>query len=687
MQKLTALTIPALLACTIFTSVGAGQTTAPTTMDAAPLIPRATFFGNPDRAGPQISPDGKHIAFLADSGGKLNVFVAPADKPDEARAVTNDTARGIRQYFWAYTSEHLIYLQDQGGNENWRVYSVNLGTGAVKDLTPFDGVRANIEGVSEKIPTEIIVGLNRRVPQLHDLYRVNISTGELTPVLENPGFVGFVTDDAYNVRFAMRFAEDGGMEVVRNTGDNASPDWKPFERIPMEDTNTTSPVGFDKTGNVLYMLDSRERNTAALFAVNLETGDRTLIAQDDRADVSGTMQHPTTKKIEAVASTYLKREWQFLDPAIRADFERLRAVETGEVSVISRTLDDATWIVQYMHDAGPARWYRYERSSGKATYLFSNRKSLEGLPLAPMHAVEIKSRDGLNLVSYLTLPVWATSDNGVKPVGGPLPMVLLVHGGPWARDNWGFNGVHQWLSNRGYAVLSVNFRGSTGLGKEFLNAGNREWAAKMHDDLLDAVNWAVESGIAKRDKVAIMGGSYGGYATLVGVTFTPDVFACGVSIVGPSNIVTLLNTIPPYWAPMVQMFKDRVGDHTTEDGRAFLESRSPLNFVDRIRRPLLIGQGANDPRVKQSESDQIVQAMQKHNIPVTYVLFPDEGHGFARPENNMAFFAVTEAFLAGPLGGRFQPIGGDVEASTAQVPAGAEFVPGLSGGAAKPVGN
>ena len=243
MQKLTALTIPALLACSIFTSVGAGQTTAPTTMDGAPLIPRATFFGNPDRAGPQISPDGKHIAFLAVSGGKLNVFVAPADKPDEARAVTNDTARGIRQYFWAYTSEHLIYLQDQGGNENWRVYSVNLGTGAVKDLTPFDGVRANIEGVSEKIPTEIIVGLNRRVPQLHDLYRVNISTGELTPVLENPGFVGFVTDDAYNVRFAMRFAEDGGMEVVRNTGDNASPDWKPFERIPMEDTNTTSPVG------------------------------------------------------------------------------------------------------------------------------------------------------------------------------------------------------------------------------------------------------------------------------------------------------------------------------------------------------------------------------------------------------------------------------------------------------------
>ena len=360
------------------------------------------------------------------------------------------------------------------------------------------------------------------------------------------------------------------------------------------------------------MLDSRERNTAALFAVNLETGDRTLIAQDDRADVSGTMQHPTTKKIEAVASTYLKREWQFLDPAIRADFERLRAVETGEVSVISRTLDAATWIVQYMHDAGPARWYRFDRSSGKTTYLFSNRKSLEGLPLAPMHAVEIKSRDGLNLVSYLTLPVWATSDNGVKPVGGPLPMVLLVHGGPWARDNWGFNGVHQWLSNRGYAVLSVNFRGSTGLGKEFLNAGNREWAAKMHDDLLDAVNWAVESGIARRDKVAIMGGSYGGYATLVGVTFTPDVFACGVSIVGPSNIVTLLNTIPLLGPHGADVQRPRGRPHHRRWTR-FLESRSPLNFVDRIRRPLLIGQGQRPARQAERErSDRSGDAEAQH---------------------------------------------------------------------------
>jgi acetyl esterase/lipase len=320
------------------------------------------------------------------------------------------------------------------------------------------------------------------------------------------------------------------------------------------------------------------------------------------------------------------------------------------------------------------RYYRFDREAQKAEFLFTNRQALEGRPLQKMHPHVVKSRDGMDLMCYLTLP--PGHDAGGK-ADRPVPMVLLVHGGPWGRDGWGFDPLHQLLSNRGYAVLSVNFRGSTGFGKKFLNAGNQEWAGKMHDDLIDAVNWAVAKKIADPSKIALMGGSYGGYATLVGLTFTPDVFACGVDIVGPSNILTLLSTIPPYWAPAVQMFKDRVGDFTSAEGKKFLTERSPLTHVAKIKRPLLIGQGANDPRVKQAESDQIVKAMTERSIPVTYVLFPDEGHGFARPANSLAFNAVAEAFLAKHLGGRYEPVGDAFDGSSLTVPQGAEGVPGL----------
>ncbi|MFN0134588.1 MAG: alpha/beta hydrolase family protein, partial [Phycisphaerae bacterium] len=351
-------------------------------------------------------------------------------------------------------------------------------------------------------------------------------------------------------------------------------------------------------------------------------------------------------------------------------------VADGDFAVISRTLDDGQWIVAFEMDNGPARFYRFIRASGEAKFLFSNRSKLEGLPLARMQTPTIKSRDGMNLVSYLTLPTNVDVDAAGKPKQAP-PMVLLVHGGPWARDAWGFNASHQWLANRGYSVLSVNFRGSTGFGKAFINAANREWAGKMHDDLLDAVAWAVKQGYADSQRVAIMGGSYGGYSTLVGLTFTPTVFACGVDIVGPSNLVTLLQSIPPYWAPMIETFSARVGDVRTEEGRKFLTERSPLTQVAKIQRPLLIGQGANDPRVKQAEADQIVTAMRDKNIPVTYVLYPDEGHGFQRPENRMSFNAVTEAFLARHLGGRAEPIGEDFQNSSISVPTGSDQVPGL----------
>lgn len=656
-----------------------------------PLIPRDLLFGNPDKASVQISPDGKYLSFLAPVNNVLNVWVGPIEDPDKAEPVTKDTNRGIRSYFWAYTNKHIIYIQDLAGDENWQVHVVDIATKEDRNLTPFEEIpgpdgkpitlpngkplrpQAQIEAVSYKFPTEILVGLNTRNPQFHDIYRLNLDTGDLKLIQKNDGFMGFQIDDDYNIRFAAQMTPDGGMALYKPDGRGG---WLLFETIPMEDMMTTSPVTFDKSGQLLYMIDSRGRNTAALIAVDLNTGEKKVIFEDPRADVSSIMMHPVAKKMEAVAVEYLRVEWTVLDETVKADLEYLKTVCDGDLRVSDRTLDDKYWAVAYVVDDGPVRYYFYDRENKQARFLFTNRKDLEGVKLSKMHPVVIKSRDGLNLISYLTLPSWRDPDNDGRQ-DRPLPLVLYVHGGPWGRDSWGLNPTHQWLANRGYAVLSVNFRGSTGLGKDFINAANLEWAGKMHDDLIDAVNWAIENKIADRDKVAIMGGSYGGYATLVGMTFTPDVFACGVDIVGPSNLRTLLETIPPYWKPQFEMFASRVGDPRTEEGRKFLEERSPLTYVDRIKKPLLIGQGANDPRVKQTESDQIVKAMQEKNIPVTYVLYSDEGHGFARPENRLSFYAVSELFLARHLGGRAEEIGDDFKGSTIQVPHGAEQIPGL----------
>ncbi len=636
------------------------------------LIPRQILFGNPDKAAARLSPDGRHLAFLAPLDGVLNVWVGLTSDVAGARPVTDDKKRGIREYFWAYTNRHILYQQDADGDENWHIYSVDLDSGERRDLTPFEKVAARVENVSEQFPSEILVELNDRDEQFHDLHRIDITSGERELVMQNDGFSGFVTDDDYNLRFASRMNASGGQEYLERTADG----WAPFLDVAMEDALTTNIVGFDKSGTQLYLLDSRGRNTGALFLRNLEESESALILEDERADVSRAMVHPTEKHVQAVAVNYDRVQWTVIDDAIAADLNYLEKLADGEVEVVSRTLDDSLWIVVHHKADGPVRYSLYDRKQRQATFLFTNRSDLEGLPLAQQHARVLTARDGQKLVSYLTLPVASDPDGNGKP-DRPLPMVLLVHGGPWARDTWGYDATHQWLANRGYAALSVNYRGSTGFGKEFVNAANREWAGAMHDDLLDACDWAVNEGIADTDKIAIMGGSYGGYATLVGLTFTPERFACGVDIVGPSNLMTLLETIPPYWQPMIEMMTTRVGDHRTDEGRAFLAERSPLTHVDRIQRPLLIGQGANDPRVKQSESDQIVTAMEAKGIPVTYVLYPDEGHGFARPENRLSFFAIVEGFLAQHLGGRQESIGDDFSGSTVTVPVGAGGVEGL----------
>ncbi len=638
-----------------------------------PLIPRRVFFGNPEKARARISPDGARLAYLAPVDDVLNVWVGKVDDLAAAKPITQDTHRGIRTFYWAYTSRHILYVQDNDGDENFHLYAVDLDSGDIRDLTPFDDIAARVEGVSEKFPEEILVGVNDRDNhQLHDIYRINIATGERKLLQLNPGFAGFMADDDYHIRFAVTFTPDAGQLYLTPDGEK----WKEFLKIGSVDAMTTNALGFDASGEKLYFLDSRNRDTAALKLLDIKTGDEELLAENAKADISGAMTHPTKKHVQAVTYTYDRRKWIVLDDSIQADLDYLKTVADGEIQITSRTLDDQTWTVAYIMDDGPVRFYLYDRPKKEAAFLFTSNPELENLPLVKMHSEIIPSRDGLELVSYLSLPAGSDAKTPGRP-DQPLPLVLLVHGGPWARDSWGYNSQHQLLANRGYAVLSVNYRGSTGLGKEFINAANREWAAKMHNDLVDAVDWAVEQGVAQREKVAIMGGSYGGYATLVGLTFTPDLFTCGVDIVGPSNLVTLLQNPPPYWMPFMPVMKLRVGDYSTEEGREFLRSRSPLFFVDKINQPLLIGQGAKDPRVKQAEADQIVAAMNEKKIPVTYMLFQEEGHGFARPENRFAFYAVTEAFLAQHLGGRYEPIGDAFSGAVFTIPSGQNGAPGL----------
>jgi dipeptidyl aminopeptidase/acylaminoacyl peptidase len=631
------------------------------------LIDREIFFGNPDRGGVQISPDGTRLSFLAPLDGVMNVWVESIGGA-EPRAVTRATQRPIRTYFWAHNAQQIVYAQDRDGDENFRLYAVDLETLEERCLTPEQGVQARVLATDPDFPDEILVGLNRRVPQIHDAFIINTRSGEERLTFQNDdGFVGLVADRTLQIRAATRFTPDGGVRGYLRAEDGA---WIELARWGMADAVTSGPLGFSRDGSLLYLMDSRGRDTGRLASLRLAPAEDAwrydALAEHGRADLGEVIFDPRTGLAQAASFDYARREWRILDEKVRPDFEALASVADGELDLISRDGADQQWIVSFVRDNGPREYYRYDRRTRRAEFLFNDRKALAGLELASMQPVIIKARDGLELVSYLSTPPQAAP--------GPLPMVLLVHGGPWARDTWGYNSIHQWLANRGYAVLSVNFRGSAGFGKAFINAGTREWSGRMHDDLIDAVNWAVGKGVADPQRVAIMGGSYGGYATLVGLTFTPDFFAAGVDIVGPSNVRTLLESIPPYWEPIKALFESRVGS-LSEPG--YLESISPLTRVDAIARPLLIGQGQNDPRVKEAESRQIVDAMQRKGLPVTYVVFPDEGHGFARPGNSLAFFAVTEAFLAQHLGGRAQEIGSAVRGSSARVEAGAALIDGL----------
>jgi len=627
-----------LMFCGWFVSPAAAQEKFTT-----PLIPREVLFGNPERADPQISPDGRQIGYLAPVDGVLNVWIRTLGEADD-RAVTADKHRGIRNFLWQFDNKHILYVQDVGGDENWRLYQTDLATKQTKDLTPFEKVRVDIVAYEWSLPDTILVQMNQRDPKLFDVHRINLKTSKVELDTENPEDVqSWQADNALRIRAAQVQTDDGGT-IIRVRDDSKSP-WR--ELIKWGPDETFGGVnGFSPDNQALWVTTSLDVNAARLLEIDLRSGKRKVITEDPQFDVSGTINNPKTNALEAVSYSKQRTEYVFVDARAKADFEALLKVRRGDIAGISQSLDDNRWIVGFVSDDAPEYWYLYDRSKQQATLLFSNRPQLEKYALSAMKPIEFTARDGMKLYGYLTTPAGMEARN--------LPMVEFVHGGPWGRDEWGYNRYAQWLANRGYAVLQVNFRGSTGYGKRYVNAGDRQWAGTMHTDLLDGKDWVAKQGVADPAKVCIMGGSYGGYATLAGVTFSPDAFACGVDIVGPSNLNTLLKTIPPYWSTLLATFHKRMGD-----SEAVLKEESPLFKADQIKAPLLIGQGANDPRVNKAESDQIVAAMRKNDKPVRYYVFPDEGHGFARPANNMAFNAASEEFLAKYLGGRLEPATAD----------------------------
>jgi dipeptidyl aminopeptidase/acylaminoacyl peptidase len=610
------------------------------------LIPRSVLFGNPERTSPRISPDGTRLAWIAPRDGVLNVWVAPIGPAGvdwaAAQAVTEDTDRGVRVFGWARDDRHVLYLQDAGGDENWRLYDVDLEIMERRDLTPFEGIHAQIIATSKRHPTQVLVGINADNPQLHDVYRLDLSTGSLVKEIVNPGYAGWVADEDLVVRCALQPVPDGSFDVL--VRDSADADWRTLLTIPAEDATSSDIESFSGDGRSLLMISAAGANTGRLARIDLATGSSSILAEDTEADVSGVMLHPDTKEPQIVMILKDRMTYTVLDPSVEEDLKAVRALHPGDPLFVGRDDEDRTWLVGFTNDTGPVPYFMYDRATRTGQFLFEHQPALSSYTLAAMEPFAFKARDGLEIHGYVTFPV------GLGRSG--LPAVLNVHGGPQVRDAWGYDPEAQWLANRGYLCVQVNYRGSTGYGKAFVAAGDREWGGKMHDDLIDAVSHVVGAGWADPARVAIYGGSYGGYAALVGAAFTPDVFCCAVDIVGPSNLKTLLETIPPYWEPAKAALYRRVGDPAVDVD--FLWSRSPLSRARDIRIPLLIAQGANDPRVKQAESEQIVAALKDAGIDYEYMLFPDEGHGFAKPENRIKFYTAAERFLARYLGGRFE---------------------------------
>lgn len=629
---------------------------------ASVQIPRRDFFGNPTRTAAIVSPDGRHIAFLAPRNKVLNVWVAPVGAIGQASPVTDERTRPVQQFFWSPDSAQILLLKDEGGTENFRLFGMPLSGGAARSYTPFEKTQVSILRISPAIKDAILIGMNRRDPQWSDAWRLDLRSGKLSEVWRNPGgYASIFADGKLRPIVAQKSLPDGGGRIDRIESDGGTRALLEFGLVDAQ----TAILG-TRDADTAFLVSSIGRDKSELVALDLRSGRLRSMARDAQGDVASIVQDPVTGDVDAYGVNYLKRSWTALNPAMARDIDFLDKAIDGQWTIDSRS-DDGRWQTIWADAvSAPPAFYLFDRKTRALSKLFDTRPELAGRELAPMHAMEIAARDGLKLASYLTLPPGADPDGDGIP-SSPLPLVVRVHGGPWTRDVFGYNGSHQWLANRGYAVLAVNFRGSTGFGKAFLNAGNLEWGRAMQTDLFDAVDEMVRRRVASADHVAVMGTSYGGYATLAALTMAPERFRCGIDVAGPSNLLTLFESIPPSLAALYSQFTQRMGDPETEAGRAMLAERSPLTHAAAIRVPLLIGHGANDPRVKQSEADQLVEELKRRKIPVSYILYPDEGHGFVRQPNRESFNAITEQFLGDCLGGAVEPIGSSFEGSSLKI--------------------
>ena len=618
-----------------------------------PLIDRELIFGNPEIAGAQISPDGKYIAFLKPWKDTRNIYVKSIDEPfSAARLLTTETKRPVAGYLWTRDAKFIIYAKDHDGDENFNVYAVDPGAKPAagadapesRDLTGLKGVRVELVEAPKNDPDVIYIGLNDRDKAWHDLYKLKISTGEKTLVRQNTERItGWVFDTKGNLRMATRSADNGDTEILRV---DASGFTKIYSCSVFE---TCGPLKFLPDGSKVYIETNKGTNLISLALMDPATGQTQLVESDpqNKVDFGGAIFSEATDELVGTSYYYDRQKMYFRDKKFAADYEWLEHKLPGmEIGMDSRTRDESIWLVTASSDIEPGQTLLFNRKTYALTPQYKVREKLPRQDLAEMKSVTYASSDGLEIPAYLTVP------KGVE--GKNLPALVIPHGGPWGRDVWGYNALAQFFANRGYAVLMPNFRGSTGYGRKFLDAGNLEWGRKMQDDVTWGVKYMVAQGIANPKRVGILGGSYGGYATLAGVTFTPDLYAAAVDIVGPSNLITLLDSIPPYWEAARKVFYVRMGNPTTPDGKALLEAESPIHYADKIRTPLLVAQGANDPRVNRREAEQIVVALRDRGFPVEYLLAPDEGHGFQRPVNNLALFMEAEAFLAEHLGGRYQ---------------------------------
>lgn len=641
----------------LLTACGARQEAPKTAEAEPPLLDRGLFFGNPEISGAQVSPDGEFIAFIKEyKNGIRNVWIKTRDEAfEQARPLTADE-RPVPFYFWTQDGRYVLYVQDKDGNENFHIYAVDprsepeegSDVPPARNLTPIEDVRAFIYAVPERTPNEILIGLNDRDPRFHDVYRLDLTTGERELLIRNDTQVAFwISDLDGNVRLAFRQTADGGSEILRvSDGELGDPVYTCNSR------ETCQPIRFHRDGKKVYLQSNKgdDVDLIRLLLMDAETGQTEMVEADPEGEVDfgGAAFDDATE--ELMATVYVGDRVRIYPKTEKAEaaLATLREqLPDGELNVSSQTSDSRLWVVSVSRDVDPGSVYLFDQEAGTTEKLYSSRPELPSEHLAEMRPVRYKARDGREIPAYLTLPPGKGETN--------LPVVINPHGGPWARDTWGYDSYAQFLANRGYAVLQPNFRGSTGYGKEYLNAGNKEWGTGyMQHDITDGVQYLIDEGIADPDRVCIMGGSYGGYATLAGLAFTPDVYACGVSNVGPSNLITLLNTIPPYWEPLRKLFDVRLGNPDDPEDRERLIAQSPLNSAEQIKAPLMVIQGANDPRVKKAESDQIVEAMHRLGREVRYLVTPDEGHGSRAEKNRLALNVAWEKFLADHLDGRYQ---------------------------------